>query len=231
MTHNSCDILRKNRSPSPDYRVPPINLDELPEFLLCKKAFVQCADGTFAENFVALLTLCFSICSYNTKVWWMPWIYLRSFYTQGVGSDVARQMFAMQRVSFAAKRKVFYSKRSIILQRRLFQVSINARAAPLRLIKYAVESLKNHLFHLLFSFLLLVQQTIWYKMCIMWFRYTAHASGPKGTGQCLPPAMLRVLTVLATAKHGRRILFDGRQEAHVQTGLWGSQSQRWEFWS
>lgn len=37
MTNNNCDILRKNRSPSPDYRVPPINLDELPEFLLCKE--------------------------------------------------------------------------------------------------------------------------------------------------------------------------------------------------
>jgi hypothetical protein len=34
MTNNNCDILRK--SPSPDYRVPPINLDDLPKFLLGK---------------------------------------------------------------------------------------------------------------------------------------------------------------------------------------------------
>jgi hypothetical protein len=34
MTNNNCDILRK--SASPDYRVPPINLDDLPKFLLGK---------------------------------------------------------------------------------------------------------------------------------------------------------------------------------------------------
>lgn len=30
--NNNCDILRK--SSSPDFRVPPINLDDLPKFLL-----------------------------------------------------------------------------------------------------------------------------------------------------------------------------------------------------
>lgn len=34
MTNNNCDILRK--SSSPDFRVPPINLDDLPKFLLGK---------------------------------------------------------------------------------------------------------------------------------------------------------------------------------------------------
>lgn len=34
MTNNNCDIRRK--SASPDYRVPPINLDDLPKFLLGK---------------------------------------------------------------------------------------------------------------------------------------------------------------------------------------------------
>lgn len=32
--NNNCDILRK--SSSPDFRVPPINLDDLPKFLLGK---------------------------------------------------------------------------------------------------------------------------------------------------------------------------------------------------
>jgi hypothetical protein len=32
MTNNNCDILRK--SVDPDFRVPPINLDDLPKFLL-----------------------------------------------------------------------------------------------------------------------------------------------------------------------------------------------------
>lgn len=36
MTNNNCDILQKGQSPSPDYRVPPINLDDLPKFLLGK---------------------------------------------------------------------------------------------------------------------------------------------------------------------------------------------------
>lgn len=30
------DLLHQQRSPSPEYRVPPINLDELPEALLCE---------------------------------------------------------------------------------------------------------------------------------------------------------------------------------------------------
>lgn len=34
MTNNNCDILRKNSSP--DFRVPPINLNDLPKFLLGK---------------------------------------------------------------------------------------------------------------------------------------------------------------------------------------------------
>lgn len=33
--NNNCDILRKPSSP--DYRVPPINLDDLPKFLLGKQ--------------------------------------------------------------------------------------------------------------------------------------------------------------------------------------------------
>lgn len=37
MTNNNCDILRN--SPSPDYRVPPINLDDLPKFLLGEPRF------------------------------------------------------------------------------------------------------------------------------------------------------------------------------------------------
>jgi hypothetical protein len=32
--NNKCDILRK--TPSPDFRVPPINLEDLPKFLLGK---------------------------------------------------------------------------------------------------------------------------------------------------------------------------------------------------
>ena len=34
MTNNNCDILRKTSSP--EFRVPPINLDDLPKFLLGK---------------------------------------------------------------------------------------------------------------------------------------------------------------------------------------------------
>lgn len=39
--NNNNDIIKKDlqRSPSPEYRVPPINLDELPEVLLCKWIF------------------------------------------------------------------------------------------------------------------------------------------------------------------------------------------------
>lgn len=36
MTNNNCDRLRKTSSP--DFRVPPINLDDLPKFLLGKRA-------------------------------------------------------------------------------------------------------------------------------------------------------------------------------------------------
>lgn len=36
MTNNNCDRLRKTSSP--DFRVPPINLDDLPQFLLGKRA-------------------------------------------------------------------------------------------------------------------------------------------------------------------------------------------------
>lgn len=37
MTNNNCDILRKSQSPDSEYRVPPINLDDLPKYLLGKK--------------------------------------------------------------------------------------------------------------------------------------------------------------------------------------------------
>lgn len=42
--NNSIDDIKKDqhRARSPDYRVPPINLDELPEVLLCKCCTVRC---------------------------------------------------------------------------------------------------------------------------------------------------------------------------------------------
>lgn len=35
---------QQHRSPSPEYRVPPINLDELPEALLCECSFKSVTD-------------------------------------------------------------------------------------------------------------------------------------------------------------------------------------------
>lgn len=39
MTNNNCDILRKSQSPDSEYRVPPINLDDLPKYLLGKNCY------------------------------------------------------------------------------------------------------------------------------------------------------------------------------------------------
>lgn len=41
----NCNILQNTPSPAP--RVPPINLDDLPKFLLGKNKMRKCENGTF----------------------------------------------------------------------------------------------------------------------------------------------------------------------------------------